>query len=842
MPRAEDETVQTQSEEPAAPRTRTPRTSIPPRLGRYTVTRLLGQGGVGAVYEAVDPEVGRKVAIKILRDDRSGDTETLRREAQALGRLVHPNVVTVFDVGVVDGDVFLVMQLVEGVTIDAYLAARHASPVQIVAMFRQAGEGLVAAHAAGLVHCDFKPANVLVDGQGVVRVTDFGLARATKPATDSIAAASLVMAVAGTPAYMAPEQYDGVATAASDQFAFCVALWETLAGERPFEDSSIHATDVLAARGPVRALPATSRIPAHLVPILEKGLAPSPGDRYPSMAALLAAIAAARAPRRWPYVVGGLAMAGAIGAVVAWPRGGGGEAAWHGADVAATRHLTHGACDDAPVIDASGVVVFGRTAGDAIDLYAVPLTGGAPTQLTSSPRYEWRPGRGRRPGEVSFLVHLPGTDAGAYVAYLDLATHRETRALDVYAWDAAAAGDTLYYSPNEPAGIRRLAGTANTAFVDPPANSSYFLFDVSPAGDRLALVKTTTTGAPNRLCTADVASREVTCLDSRTSDGRPAFGADGTAVYFAAPDGIRRRELATGRETVIVPDVWSIGGVAVAPAGQALVYSLCRPNGAIAEAATRAVVVPDLDSDHPAIAPDGTLAWVRDVRGVGILVARTPDGRELELTDLAFGSVHDAAFSPDGRQLVFAGSPPNPGIHLLKLAVPGSMRQLTSDANDQRPTWLAGGAIGFMRVDATTSHAFIVGRDGATPRQLGTATRWVFGHRGDELLVDTGDDGTDSLRWLAATGAERPGPVRPAGAIHAAATSTDGAWIAFAMGPYGQDVYRAHGDAPPERVATYPAAITVTNLAIDNAGRVLVAQQTYAGDLYAVPAVAGARF
>ena len=236
-----DETVQTHTPITGGERARESRPGIPQKLGRYEVIRLLGRGGVGTVYEADDPEVGRRVAIKVLREDKGGDAEALRGEAQALGRLVHPHVVTVYDVGIADGDVFLVMQLVEGETLDRWVAARAVSPRAILAMMSQAGRGLAAAHAAGLVHCDFKPANVLVDHQGVVRVSDFGLARTTRDLAHAdhhaIASASMI-SISGTPAYMAPEQFDGHATAATDQFAFCVALCSSGRGSRSRRSAS----------------------------------------------------------------------------------------------------------------------------------------------------------------------------------------------------------------------------------------------------------------------------------------------------------------------------------------------------------------------------------------------------------------------------------------------------------------------------------------------------------------------------------------------------------------------------------------------------------------------------
>jgi hypothetical protein len=488
-----------------------PRDAMPAMLGRYRVLRLLGQGGMGEVYEAEDPEVGRRVAIKILRDDKEGDTEALRGEAQALGRLVHPNVVTIYDVGVAGNDVFLVMQLVDGEPLDRWLAARAASPREIFALFRQAGLGLAAAHAAGLVHCDFKPGNMLVDRQSVVRVSDFGLARATRVhhANEAIASASLIQ-ISGTPAYMAPEQFDGVATPATDQFSYCVALWEVLAGERPFEDSSIHATDIHAVRGPIRELPRTARIPAHLVPVLERGLSPVPEDRYPSMDVLLTALAQP-SPRRKQLVIAGIVAGGlAAAALTAYvvTRGSQPSAqvvpdapvAWDGADVANQHVLTTGGCDDSPVIDGT-TVVFGRTAGDAVDLFSVPLAGGMPTQLTSAATWEWRPNRGRRAGEVTYLIHDGKTDEGSKIGYLDLASGAATTALEIYAWDAVSAGGAIAYSPDEPAGIRRAIDKRDMTFLDASPGQAYMLLASSPTGERIATTRTMANGGPTQPCT-----------------------------------------------------------------------------------------------------------------------------------------------------------------------------------------------------------------------------------------------------------------------------------------------------------------------------------------------------
>lgn len=854
-----NETVLTQtptSGDSGPPRARESRQSIPAMLGRYRVLQLLGQGGVGAVYEAEDPEVGRRVAIKVLRDDKDGDTEALRGEAQALGRLVHPNVVTIYDVGVAGGEVFLVMQLVEGEPLDRWLASRTVAPREIFALFRQAGLGLAAAHAAGLVHCDFKPGNILVDRQGVVRVSDFGLARATRAhhANDAIASASMVQ-VSGTPAYMAPEQFDGVATAATDQFSYCVALWEVLAGERPFEDSSIHATDIHAARGPVRELPPTARIPSHLVPVLERGLAPVPEDRYPSMEALLAALAQPPPHRRQiriaGAVVGGLAVVGITAFVVtrqsppAAPVGPVAPVAWTGADVANQHVLTTGGCDDSPVIDGT-TVVFGRTVGDDVDLYSVPLAGGMPTQLTSAATWEWRPNVGRRAGEVTYLVHDGKTDETSTIGYLDLASGAATTAVAIYAWDAVIAGGAMAYSPDEPAGIRRVVDKRDTTFLDAPTGQAYMLLASSPTGDRIATTRTMINGGPTQPCTIELATNAITCSPTRSSNGRPAFGADGRTLYFAAEDGLRRRDLVTGIETVLVRDLWSDGGVAVAPDGSALVYSLCRGLYSIVDVTITPpkVWVEGPDASEIALSSTAAIATVRDIKGVQILEARTAEGRELQLTEVAFGSIQSPSFSPDGRQLVFAGSGANPGLHTVRLSNPGASNRLTDNPGDQGPTWTPGGSIAFTRAIGKTSHAFVIGKDRVI-RQLSQSTRYVYGSRGEELLVDTGESETDSLLWLdLATGTERPGPLRPEGLVKATSVSPDGTWVAMLIGFNGQDVWRMRVEPPtrPEHVSALGPAMTGSSISVTNDGHVLVTQSEWAGGLHVIPARPGARF
>lgn len=317
-----------ESSEPSAPRRTlapsTPPVAAPPtQLGRYTILHRLGAGAMGVVYAAVDRELGRRVALKLIEaagPDAIERGARLLREAQALARLAHPHVVTVFDAGRVDGQVFVSMELVSGVTLRDWLhlddpsADPPRSWQEILSVFRQAGAGLAAAHAAGIIHRDFKPSNVLVDEQGRARVVDFGLARALDPVRDDAQTVIRALPVdgsgsgalgrsgaelsrsdvaAGTPAYMAPEQYDGLGDARIDQFGFCVALYEALFGRRPFEGRTAEQLLARINTAVPPDIPLRSDVPDWLARIVVRGLSRDPDRRFADMDALLDAIEAA---------------------------------------------------------------------------------------------------------------------------------------------------------------------------------------------------------------------------------------------------------------------------------------------------------------------------------------------------------------------------------------------------------------------------------------------------------------------------------------------------------------------------------------------------------------------
>jgi eukaryotic-like serine/threonine-protein kinase len=349
-------------------------------IDRFVVLGLVGRGGMGEVYAAYDPELDRKIAIKLLRsrgDVAEGRTRLLR-EAQAIAKLSHPNVVVVYDVGTFGDSIFIAMEFVEGHTLTGWMHAAQRSQHAIVQVFLAAGRGLAAAHAAGLVHRDFKPDNVMVTSDGQVRVMDFGLARqsgiadpgvttSTEPeplapqidldstmklagrgggeAPTSTSGKYLSVkltqtgAMLGTPAYMAPEQFAVRATdARTDQFSFCVALYELLYGTRPFRGESFVALMTSVSTGAVAEAPAKSRVPGWLRKVLLRGLEVDPGRRYPSMDALLVALQTDPTVRPRRLLAGVLVLALVIVTLVGVKRTTGahatrcrgGEARWNG--------------------------------------------------------------------------------------------------------------------------------------------------------------------------------------------------------------------------------------------------------------------------------------------------------------------------------------------------------------------------------------------------------------------------------------------------------------------------------------------------------------------------------
>jgi predicted Ser/Thr protein kinase len=256
-------------------------------LARYVLLDPIGRGGMGVVYSAYDPKLDRKVALKLLRPDlgskgTGAGRSQLLAEAQAMARLSHPNIITVFDVGTWQDEVFFAMEFVRGQTLRSTQASGEMRPQRLLDVYLAAGMGLAAAHNAGIIHRDFKPENVLVGDDGKVCVTDFGLARTAHEVDTKMA---------GTPAYMAPEQWRGAAAdVRTDQYSYCVALHEAIYGNRPVRGQVGPAPE---STQPART---AARLPPGLGKVIARGLQEDPAARWPSMEMLVAGLRAARRP------------------------------------------------------------------------------------------------------------------------------------------------------------------------------------------------------------------------------------------------------------------------------------------------------------------------------------------------------------------------------------------------------------------------------------------------------------------------------------------------------------------------------------------------------------------
>lgn len=282
----------------------------PIKIGRYAVLETVGSGGMGVVYSAYDDQLDRKVAVKLLRDPTDDDESSvgkgrLLREAQALAKVSHPNVVQVYEAGTFDDRVFVAMEFLPGPDLRSWLHEGPRPWQDVLRYYGQAGRGLVAAHKEGIIHRDFKPANLLFGSDGNVRVVDFGLARAAGGST--LAAGEVVQGqrsgafsveltqtgeIMGTPAYMAPEQarHERV-DKYSDQYSFCVALYEALFGYRPHKGRNTAEVMLAVSEGEVEPPPRNTKVPARVVRAIMRGLSAEPADRFPSIEALLVELA-----------------------------------------------------------------------------------------------------------------------------------------------------------------------------------------------------------------------------------------------------------------------------------------------------------------------------------------------------------------------------------------------------------------------------------------------------------------------------------------------------------------------------------------------------------------------
>ena len=288
--------------------------SAPAKIGRFQILGVVAGGSMSVVYKARDEQAGRTLAIKLLNEKGGEDTphgQRMMREAKALAFLAHPNVVALYEAGTFEGRMYLAMELVEGTTLLRWQEAEARPWQEVVDKYAQAARGLQAAHEAGMVHRDFKPANALLGSDGRVRVVDFGLARATGGADQAPSAPGLDVEVTntgeliGTPAYMSPEQAKGERVDGRvDQFSFCVALYKAVYGERP--------------AGVPSETPPRRGVPERVHAAIRRGLAKAPESRFPSMDALLREL---ERPRRamWVAIVAAVVVLAVLAVVFLLP-------------------------------------------------------------------------------------------------------------------------------------------------------------------------------------------------------------------------------------------------------------------------------------------------------------------------------------------------------------------------------------------------------------------------------------------------------------------------------------------------------------------------------------------
>ena len=697
------------------------------RTDRYVVQERVGDGGMGVVYAAYDPQLERRVALKLVRTDHARSPELrqrLVREAQVMARVSHPNVLTVYDAGILGDQVFIAMELVVGGTLTEWLRAQPRSWREVVDRFVDAGRGLAAAHALGIVHRDFKPDNVLVGKDGRVRVSDFGLAiaehgpAATAPSEAAAARGPSAHPTAdgrlvGTPAYMAPEQMNGgVVDARTDQFSFCVALHEALTGARPGSRRATRSGHRVRGHVPARARRAIAR-----------GLSPSPEDRFPSMETLVRELE----PRAGDRLTRITAIAGLV--LVAFVAAAG---AAHSRNVRRDAHafvrsvhrLTYApGCEEYPSFASSdGAIVFDGEVDGAQQLFTFDIASGTTRQLTLGPgahRAALVSPDGRRmayehqldgPRELR-LKRLDGTGdertlgpgstmGGSWLDDRRLALIAKSGAVLVLDVEApGATPEPLYPDP----GHHRFGltatfadGTLATSFWDPPSGMAFGL--LSPAGLTVLVEKLPYVDSALR-----IAPRE-------------------DAFYYVrragAANELVRLPRQGGAPEVVAGGVAPSRGIAISRDAARLVFSTCVAHAQLARIGDDRSAVPlfrrqpwsdavpaPLDSKRILFASDRSghdQLYVANIAG---------DGEPRAVTGL---DVEQGTPSPDGLWIVYSTHDPG-GLWLLPVDGSAPPRHLTDGAHDESPVFSRDGAtIFFVRSESL----FAIARTGGEPRAI----------------------------------------------------------------------------------------------------------------------------
>jgi tRNA A-37 threonylcarbamoyl transferase component Bud32/Tol biopolymer transport system component len=683
-------------------------------LGHYILLEELGRGGMGVVYAARDRKLNRKVAIKMLR--RDGDAKLQRRlirEAQAMAKLVHPSVVTVHEIGEHEGSTFIVMEYVEGQTLRQWLTAQPRSVAEILAAFMAAGRGLAAIHEAGLIHRDFKPDNSMIRVGGQVLVMDLGIARdgaglalaTASPEGLDDAPVDLTRdgTLMGSPAYMAAEQFSAAeVTSKTDQFSFCVSLWEALYGERPFAGETMMALIDAVSTGRMRASK-RSDVPLALRSVLERGLQVDPQARFDSMTALLGALETASGSRKrtrarlaWGAAVVVALGSAFVGVRVALDRATATAAATapdatpsepappKPTGPAEHRQISTSGTATKPALSPDGEhVVFVDNGG----FVHVDLRSGATKPL--APQVSDVLGTNlANDGSLMFNARLHG-EVGLYrMASLDAAPVRIPDALEIF---CRFADRDLIASFEVDDKHVKLTKANGSLVAELPVEGEYeWMRDVAcdPRNDRVAVLHMLGTTSTLKLIDLDGGPQRV-LFESSVGLSSPHFDATGETLYYLAA-----RDGQTNLEAI---------GIAV--------------NDKLP--VTR-VVVPNIDATAFSRADSGRVAYARtrtvhrDIWRIGATDSSLERAERIVQTDaeeLLF------AVSPDQTELVYVESRRNLGRLMIRSLTDGSARELTRGDRLRYPVWSPDGqTIAFVALYRGQTHVWTVPAAGGMPK------------------------------------------------------------------------------------------------------------------------------
>jgi Tol biopolymer transport system component len=806
------------------------------KLGPYEILGQIGAGGMGEVYRARDSQLGRDVAIKLVSETLARDAQNMARfeqEARLLAALNHPNIAAIYGIENRNNVRFLVLELVEGESLDAMLAPGPLPMNRALEIGRQIADALSAAHESGVIHRDLKPSNIHVTSAGRVKILDFGLAKGVEDeaATGSRVVTSPAMTAAGTilgtPAYMSPEQARGKPVdRRTDLWSFGCVLYEMLCGRRTFGGDTV--TDCLAAiveREPDwNALPRAT--PPQIRRLLRHCLEKDPERRLRDAADARLEIEEALEPARrgkdWRWL-GALALAAVVAAVVfviaRRPSSG-------SAPIPKLSQLTSAeGIEDSPAWSPDGrSIVYGGEAGGVRKIFVQRLGEGEASMLTAKNGFDdiqpaWAPdgkavafvrareqGRRLEPGDVF------GQYTGGDVWTVDVATRKETRLLEEaanpsFAVDGRLAVDAAWVGPQRIWITDASGHNPQQATTDVTEAVVHIRPRWSPDGKHIVFQNIERTKFDVRV--VDLASKQLTWVtNDLPRDVQPVWSPSGRFIYFTSD---RAGGLNLWRVAVSAagapqgpPQQLTTGAgqdldAAISVDGKRLAFAILKQNADLwvlpldpssgrPTGAPRELVATTREDSRGAWSPDGKRVafnsdrdgdmniWVRDLR----------DGSTRALTR-GPGGDYQANWSPDGRSVVFFSSRSgNADIWKADVAS-GALTPLTHDPSiDVNPFYSPDGKwIAFQSDRSGRLEVWVMGADGSSPRQLtrtgvgGHFLRWSADGSGIVFRCPCG--GKSQTLRVGLDGADPQPTAEVAGGAHMS-FSPDGSLIADVVG------------------------------------------------------------